>query len=56
MRYIVTKLVTEGQQVAQGTILALVGSTGNSPGPHCHYEVRIHSDAVEPPYFLLGND
>ena len=44
-------LVTEGQQVEQGTILALVGSTGNSTGPHCHYEVRIHGDAVDPTYF-----
>ena len=49
-------LVTEGQQVEQGTILALVGSTGNSTGPHCHYEVRIHGDAVDPTYFLPGND
>ena len=48
--------VTEGQQVEQGTILALVGSTGNSTGPHCHYEVRIHGDAVDPTYFLPGND
>lgn len=49
-------LVTEGQQVEQGTILALVGSTGNSTGPHCHYEVRIHGDAVDPTYFLPGNN
>ena len=49
-------LVTEGQQVEQGTILALVGRTGNSTGPHCHYEVRIHGDAVDPTYFLPGND
>lgn len=49
-------LVTEGQEVEQGTILALVGSTGNSTGPHCHYEVRIHGDAVDPMYFLPGND
>ena len=49
-------LVTEGQQVEQGTILALVGSTGNSTGSHCHYEVRIHGDAVDPTYFLPGND
>lgn len=48
-------LVTEGQEVEQGTILALVGSTGNSTGPHCHYEVRIHGDAIDPTYFLPGN-
>ena len=48
-------LVTVGQQVEQGTVVALVGSTGNSTGPHCHYEVRINGDAVDPVYFLPGN-
>ena len=48
-------LVTVGQQVEQGTLVALVGSTGNSTGPHCHYEVRINGDAVDPVYFLPGN-
>ena len=48
-------LVSVGQQVEQGTAVALVGSTGNSTGPHCHYEVRIHGDAVDPTYFLPGN-
>ena len=47
-------LVSVGQQVEQGTVIALVGSTGNSTGPHCHYEVRIHGDAVDPTYFLPG--
>ncbi len=48
-------LVSVGQQVEQGTVVALVGSTGNSTGPHCHYEVRINGDAVDPVYFLPGN-
>ena len=48
-------LVYEGQHVDQGSMIALMGSTGNSTGPHCNYEVRIHGEAVDPMYFLPQN-
>lgn len=48
-------LVYEGQHVDQGSMIALMGSTGNSTGPHCHYEVRIHGEALDPMYFLPQN-
>ena len=48
-------LVYEGQHVDQGSMIALMGSTGNRTGPHCHYEVRIHGEAVDPMYFLPQN-
>ena len=48
-------LVYEGQHVDQGSMIALMGSTGNSTGPHCHYEVRINGAAVDPMYFLPQN-
>ena len=48
-------LVYEGQHVDQGSMIALMGSTGHSTGPHCHYEVRIHGEAVDPMYFLPQN-
>mgnify|MGYP001752876088 FL=1 len=47
-------LVKEGQNVDRGTVVALMGSTGNSTGPHCHYEVRINGNSVDPLYSLQG--
>lgn len=45
-------MVSEGQHVNQGDAVALMGSTGNSTGPHCHYEVRINGESVNPLYYL----
>ncbi|MCM1299145.1 MAG: peptidoglycan DD-metalloendopeptidase family protein [Firmicutes bacterium] len=41
-------LVTVGQQVNQGDVIAKVGSTGWSTGPHLHFEVRINNKAQDP--------
>jgi len=41
-----------GQHVKRGDIIAYVGSTGRSTGPHLHYETRIDGDAVDPQKFL----
>ena len=47
-------LVSVGQQVAQGQIIAKAGSTGKSTGAHCHLEIRIHGKPVNPVPYLSG--
>lgn len=45
-------LVNPGDQVTQGQVIALMGSTGKSTGSHVHYEVDVNGTAVDPIVFL----
>lgn len=47
--------VARGQKVKRGEVIGWVGSTGKSTGPHCHYEVKINGNQVNPVYFF-SND
>ena len=46
--HLLSSRVRLGQRVQQGDVIAYIGNTGLSTGPHLHYEVHVGSDIVDP--------
>ncbi|MDP3086974.1 MAG: M23 family metallopeptidase [Methylotenera sp.] len=49
-------LVKVGDRVEKGQIVAEVGNTGRSTGPHLHYEIRLNGNALDPRKYLNANN
>jgi len=53
--HMVRQAVSWGQAVQAGDVIGFVGSTGNSSGPHLHFEVRYAATAYDPVPYLSGS-
>lgn len=45
--------VRKGEMISRGDMIARVGNTGYSTGPHLHYEIRVNGTPVDPLYYIL---
>lgn len=50
--HLMTWAVKAGDTVKRGQLIGLVGSSGNSTGPHTHFEVRVDNSPIDPAQFL----
>ena len=49
-------LMQQGDRVAKGQVVGLVGATGRATGPHLHFGIRVHGARIDPMQFLKVNE
>jgi murein DD-endopeptidase MepM/ murein hydrolase activator NlpD len=49
-------LVQQGDKVAKGMVVGLVGATGRATGPHLHFGIRINGARIDPQQFMKVNE
>lgn len=49
-------VVVEGQRVKRGQVIAFVGTTGLTTGPHLHFGVQLHGEWVNPRRYIVEGD
>ena len=41
-----------GKPLKRGDVVGLMGATGNTTGPHLHYEIRLYGAAIDPVKYM----
>src|SRR5262249_15792510 len=51
--HLADSVVKQGQHVARGDRIGLMGNSGRSTGPHLHYQVQVNGNPVDPQNYIL---
>lgn len=52
--HLLSTVVTLDQAVERGELIAFMGSTGRSTGPHLHYQIEVNGKAVDPFHYIIN--
>ena len=52
--HLLSAVVTSQQEVERGELIAFMGSTGRSTGPHLHYQIEVNGKVVDPSDYIIN--